>query len=270
MLYADCIAKMYYSTVPREKVKGGAAFLRDKYIEDALVFSSQKDVEGLLKLLEKAVIDFNDMSLDKEGIARIGIVGEIYVKYNAFGNKNVVNWLISQGVEVVMPSLSNFFLQYFANYKINKKQHIENSGTPQWIVNLIFMLVERYVKKVEIVASKYKYYRPFTNIYTDALKAEKVVNLAAQFGEGWLIPAEVSNFSEEGVYNAVSLQPFGCIANHVIAKGFEKKMKTLFTNMNLLFLDFDSGTSEVNILNRLHFMIKNAQEVAMNIELLTK
>jgi predicted CoA-substrate-specific enzyme activase len=266
MLYADCISKMYYSTVPREKTAGGAALLRDKYINEALPFAGNKDVDGLLKLLEKAVADFNNMTEDKNDIARIGIVGEIYVKYNAFGNKNVVNWLVSQNVEVVMPSLANFFLQYFANYKINKKQHIEESGTPQWIVDLLFLLVQRYIKKIERVASKYKYYRPFTNIYTDAKKAEEVVNLAAQFGEGWLIPAEISNFAEEGVFNAVSLQPFGCIANHVIAKGVEKKLKTLFPKMSLLFLDFDSGTSEVNILNRLHFMIKNAQEIAIESE----
>ena len=264
MLYADCIAKMYYSSVVREKSKGAAAILRDKFISEALPLAANKDTKGMLKLLEKAVNEFNEICLDKQNIARIGIVGEIYVKYNAFGNKNVVKWLVSQGVEVVVPSLTNFFLQYFANYKINIKQHIEQPATSKWLVDLVFLLVNNYVKKIEKVASKYNYYRPFSNIYTDAEKASKVVNLAAQFGEGWLIPAEIANFAEEGIDNAISLQPFGCIANHVVSKGVEKRLKTLFPKMNMLFLDFDSGTSDVNILNRLHFMIKSSQECAEN------
>jgi predicted nucleotide-binding protein (sugar kinase/HSP70/actin superfamily) len=156
----------------------------------------------------------------------------------------------------------NFFLQFFANYKINIKQNLEKPSYLEFITDFMFKLVDRYIQKVDAVASGFKYHRPFSNIYTDAENASQTVNLAAQFGEGWLIPAEIANFSEEGVYNTVSLQPFGCIANHVISKGVEKRLKTLYPSMNLLFLDFDGGTSEVNILNRLHFMIKNAEEVA--------
>ena len=93
----------------------------------------------------------------------------------------------------------------------------------------------------------------------DSLNASKIISLAAQFGEGWLIPGEISAFAENKIYNAISLQPFGCIANHVISKGIEKKIKKTYPKMNLLFLDFDGGTSEANILNRLHFMIDNAK-----------
>lgn len=260
MLYADCISKMYYAAAPREKTKGGASYLKDKYINEAIPYSSQKNIKGLLKLLEKAVSDFNDICLENKQVARIGIVGEIFVKYNTFGNKNVVNWLVNQDVEVVMPSLLNFFLQYFVNYKINIRQHIEKPSSSGWIVDLIYLLVKRYIRRTEAVAKKFKYYRPFTDTFHDAENASKIVNLAAQFGEGWLIPAEIASFAEENVNHAVSLQPFGCIANHVVSKGIEKKLKTLFPQMNMLFLDFDSGTSDVNILNRLYFMINSAKE----------
>jgi predicted CoA-substrate-specific enzyme activase len=263
MLYADTISKMYYSTVVREKVKGGAGLLRDKYINDALPFTANKNVKGLLALLKQAVSEFNEMAISNNVVPRIGIVGEIYVKYNAFGNKNIVNWLIGQKVEVVVPALVNFFLQFFANYKINIKQNLEKPSYMEYVTDILFKLVDKYIQKVDAVASGFKYHRPFSNIYTDAENASQTVNLAAQFGEGWLIPAEIANFSEEGVFNTVSLQPFGCIANHVISKGVEKRLKTLYPSMNLLFLDFDGGTSEVNILNRLHFMIKNAEEVAL-------
>ena len=84
--------------------------------------------------------------------------------------------------------------------------------------------------------------------------------MSANFGEGWLIPAELASFAESGVNNVVSLQPFGCIANHVISKGVEKRVKSLYPKMNLLFLDFDSSTSDANVFNRLHFMVDNAKK----------
>ncbi|MBR4491149.1 MAG: hypothetical protein IKO98_00660, partial [Bacteroidales bacterium] len=94
----------------------------------------------------------------------------------------------------------------------------------------------------------------------DAELASNVINLTANFGEGWLIPAELCSMAEQGVYNAISLQPFGCIANHIISKGIEKRIKSIYPKMNLLFLDFDASTSDANVFNRLHFMVKNAKE----------
>lgn len=90
--------------------------------------------------------------------------------------------------------------------------------------------------------------------------ASQVLNLAADFGEGWSLPGEVCQLAAHGVNNVVSLQPFGCIANHIISKGIEKKMKQLFSKMSLLFLDFDSSTSNANVFNRLHFMVENAKQ----------
>ena len=100
---------------------------------------------------------------------------------------------------------------------------------------------------------------PFGDIFDEATEAEKIISLATQFGEGWLIPAEIGTFNHFGINNVVSLQPFGCIANHIISKGIEKKIKQHYPKMNLLFLDFDSGVSDVNVHNRLHFMVKNAR-----------
>ena len=81
--------------------------------------------------------------------------------------------------------------------------------------------------------------------------------MAAQFGEGWLLPAEMIGFAKAGIDNVISLQPFGCIANHIISKGIEKKIKTLYPKMNLLSLDFDSGVSDVNVINRLLLFVEN-------------
>jgi predicted nucleotide-binding protein (sugar kinase/HSP70/actin superfamily) len=125
---------------------------------------------------------------------------------------------------------------------------------------IIKKVIDGAINKVSKVASNYKLWMPFGDIDEEAREAEKIITLATQFGEGWLIPAEISNFNKHNIQNVVSLQPFGCIANHIISKGIEKKIKSFYPKMNLLFLDFDSGVSDVNVHNRLHFMIKNAQE----------
>ena len=84
--------------------------------------------------------------------------------------------------------------------------------------------------------------------------------MAADFGEGWLLPGEIGELVHSGVNNIVSVQPFGCIANHIISKGIEKKLKEEYPYLNLLFLDFDGSTSDANIFNRLHFMVENAKK----------
>ena len=115
------------------------------------------------------------------------------------------------------------------------------------------------------MCAPFPFYRPLTSIFDDAELAQKVVNLAGDFGEGWFLPGEICHLAESGVQNVVSLQPFGCIANHIISKGIEKKLKQLYQHLNLLFLDFDSGTSEANVYNRLHFMVENCKKtISMN------
>ena len=87
--------------------------------------------------------------------------------------------------------------------------------------------------------------------------SRKVINSAADFGEGWFLPGEICDLAEHGVKKIVSLQPFGCIANHIISKGIERRYKDLYPDLSLLFLDFDAGTSEANVTNRLHFLLGN-------------
>ena len=209
---------------------------------------------------------FNRIDADNKKYPRIGIVGEIYVKYNSFGHHHVVDWLIEQGVEVVVPPIMEFFVQEFVNYNVNKKSHLRKSSFSDIFILFLEKYANRFIHKTDKIVSKFRFYQPFHSIRDMSKYASRILNLVNQFGEGWLIPAELAAFAEDGVNSAVSLQPFGCIANHVISKGIEKRIKDLYPDMNLLFLDFDDGTTEVNILNRLHFMVKNVQE-AMNVDL---
>ncbi|MGI5913883.1 MAG: 2-hydroxyglutaryl-CoA dehydratase, partial [Bacteroidales bacterium] len=194
--------------------------------------------------------------------------GEIYVKYNDFGHKKVVNWLVEQGIEAVLPPLTKFFIVTFANREARIQGNIKGRTIPRFVMGFVEKLVYKVIRKMESKISHYPFYFPISNVHEDAERASKIISTNAQFGEGWSIPAEFSEFAHNGINNVISLQPFGCIANHVISKGIEKRTKELFPDMNLLFLDFDSGMSEANIYNRLHFMVKNARvEASSNGEL---
>ncbi len=264
LLYADCISKLYYASLVREKEKGSAKKLRDKYIHLAEAQILKRNSKGLLQLFKQAVDEFNLAIEHNDNIPIIGVVGEIYLKYNSFSNKNVLEWLSQEGIEVVAPSMYNFFINSFVNNHVNKRLHIQEIGLPLFLTDALYKIVYKSAKRFDKVGFSFTYYRPFADIFHDAKLASEIINLSANFGEGWLIPAELASFAENKIYNAVSLQPFGCIANHVISKGIEKKIKKIYPQMNLLFLDFDAGTSEANIFNRLHFMVENAKQSLKN------
>jgi predicted CoA-substrate-specific enzyme activase len=260
MLFVDALSKLYYPAAVREETKGAALAIKNRYLEIAKPVIEKRDSGGLLKLLDQAIDEFEAIINDDVQVPIIGVVGEIYVKYNSFSHKNVVDWLLSQGIEVVAPSMYNFMMAEFVNNQIKKSRNISRLSIPLFVSDMVYKFAMKFSKKYDILCARYRYYRPFSNLEKDAKNASEIINLAAQFGEGWLIPAEIAGFYEQGIYNAISLQPFGCIANHVISKGIEKKIKKNYPKMNLLFLDFDGGTSEANVLNRLHFMIDNCRK----------
>lgn len=107
------------------------------------------------------------------------------------------------------------------------------------------------------IGKSFDYFAPFESIYEKAEKAKQVITLSTQFGEGWLISGEILSFASQNVNHVISLQPFGCIANHIVQKGVEKRIKSLYPQMNILSLDFDSSVSDVNISNRLLLFIDN-------------
>jgi predicted CoA-substrate-specific enzyme activase len=263
ILYADRIAQMHNATAPRERAPGAAARLRDGYTAAGAACVARRDLATLYQLLREAARDFNAAADPaKTRVPRIGIVGEIYVKYNSIGNKNIVEWLIAQGIEPVVPPLAGFFLQEFPNRRVNVAQNLARRTGLPFMDTLAYAFVRHYLKKFDRIGSAFRHHHPFPDIYREAKSASRIINLAAQYGEGWLIPAELASFAHRGIHNAVSLQPFGCIANHLVAKGIEKRIRDLYPRMNLLFLDLDSGASEANLLNRLHFMIQNARTEA--------
>lgn len=262
LIYGDCMAKFYFASVIRERTQGEAERLRKTYIERALPHIERRDPDALFRLLGAAAAAFDAIVVpDVTPRPKVGVVGEIYLKLNSFSHKDILHWLADEGIEVVPPTIINFFMQAFVNRKVNKAAHLTGGSIiPEFVFDQLYKWANGYLDKANRACSAFRYHIPFGQIFEEAEHASHLVPLTAQFGEGWLIAAEMVGFANSGVRNVISLQPFGCIANHIISKGIEKKVRDMFPQMGLLFLDFDSGVSEVNVLNRLHLMVNNLKQ----------
>lgn len=254
---ADCLAKLYYATVTREQNRGESKQLHQNYLNKLGNAIAARDCGLIPELVRQAVADFNKITVHEGECPKIGIVGEIYVKYNSFGHQGIIDWLINQGIEVCVPPILDFFTQDFVNVDVNNRNNLRKAKISDILIKGLELYTEKHQAKINQILADFRFHTPFHGVRDIALKASRILDLVNQFGEGWLIAAEVASFADAGINNVVSLQPFGCIANHVVSKGIETRIKELYPEMNLLFLDFEAGTSEVNILNRLHFMIRN-------------
>ena len=260
LIFSDALARITLATAPHEIRAGSTMVLQQKYIAETGRLSGEGDFKALLALLREAVRDFNALPVDNAPAPIVGVLGEIFVKHNAFSNNNIVEWLISQGVEVVVPPLLSFFEQRFVNEEFDQRAYLKRSFRDLVLTRLLDRYVRFYLTPVERVMKDFRYYRQHYDLKELAEETSRATSLANQAGEGWLLPAEMIAMLKGGVGNIICLQPFGCLANHIIGKGVEKKLKSLYNRLNLLFLDMDPGMSEVNILNRLHFIVMSARE----------
>ena len=259
--FSEAIAAMTRTMSVREKTKGTAKALQEKYLALADELIAAKREKMLFKLLDQAVDEFN--AIETTGITPrvIGLIGEIYIKYNSFGQLHIGEWLQEHGIEVVVPSLMSFMLQSFVNNKVNDEHNIAKSTwQSKFVTNFLRDYVASRDRKWDKIKRRFKYYRPEGSIFDMARDASSVLNLVNQFGEGWLIAGEVMELSRSGIDKVVCLQPFGCIANHIVARGIENRLRKVCPKTGLLFLDIDSSVARVNLENRLHFLIDQMEQ----------
>ena len=262
MMFTDALSEMYYSTIVREKNTGETQALADRYLTWFMDGSIPLKKSSLLEWLGRAVRDFNALETRPGTYPRVGIVGEIYVKYNAFSNNHVAEWLMAQGLEVVMPSFFEFFDGGLVSTDYAMKTHLRRRDR-EWLLDVLGQkLMAHFLREFDAVKRHYVRYHPPHTIHEVAERAQEILSLNHQYGEGWLIAGEIGALARAGVNNVLCLQPFGCIANHVIAKGVQKRLQETHPQLNLLFLDADAGVSEVNFFNRMHFFVNHAQTAA--------
>lgn len=256
LLYADSLNQMYSSTTVREKEKGEAKRLFDLYVEKGIRAIRQKSSSALITLLKQAVADFNAVPVRDCEMNKVGLIGEIYVKYNSYGQGQITEWLRSQNMEVVTPPILDFVMQYFVNSEVNTANGLKARSLSESLLRPVFRsYMNSRIGKVEKIMKDYRFHTPSESIFTKAGYASEILDLSNQFGEGWAIAAEVACYARSKINRVVCLQPFGCIANHVVAKGIEKRLKKFYPAMNLLYLDLDDGVANVHLQNRLHFLI---------------
>lgn len=259
ILFSDCIAKFYYAAAVREKEPGQAKQLREKYLKQAESLILANRSKELWRLMSQAAAEFNAISRDMD-CPKVGVVGEIFLKFNPFAQKNIIEWLTEQGIEVVPSVLADFFMQNFVNRKVRVESHIQKGTLPAFVYKSAYLLIKKQIEKANRIGKEFRYFVPFKDIFEEAEEAQKVISLNAQFGEGWLLPAEIMSYARQGINNVVSLQPFGCIANHIVSKGIEKRIKQFYPELHILSLDFDSGVSDVNVTNRLLLFIDHLKQ----------
>lgn len=262
--FADSVSEMYYATASREREasRGLALALVDRHIAPLADGSLPLDRASVLQAMAAAVRDFNAVDTDDAPRPTAGIVGEIFVKYNSYSNHDVARWMMAQGVEVVVPSVSEFFFSWLVGPSIQVKKGLKRPGV-RWLVTAYFKRhAEGLAEDVDEVMAGFRHRRPRHRIEDVAAHAERVMSLAHQYGESWLIAGEVGSLVQDGVRNILCLQPFGCIANQVVARGVERRLKERHEGLNLLMLDSDAGTSKVNYFNRLQFFVSHAKRFA--------
>ncbi|MDR1810077.1 MAG: acyl-CoA dehydratase activase-related protein [Prevotella sp.] len=257
VLYGDALQQMHAAISVREKKKGATQEIFDFYVERGMEAIRANSSKTLLRLLKEAVADFNNVPVHNRKLTKVGLIGEIYIKYNNYGQAFISDWLRSKEVEVVTPPIVDFVMQFFVNKEVNTKNGlIEPSLFEMSMKPLIWNYLNRKIRKVENIMKDFRFYSPSESIYAKAAAAAEIIDLSNQFGEGWLVAGEVAHYARKGINKVVCIQPFGCIANHIVARGIEKRLKNVYPDMNLLYLDIDGGVADVNLQNRLHFMIQ--------------
>ena len=262
LLVIDQLLRMYHATAFREKVKGKSLAVLKTHIDNARRHIGKWTIKNSRDVLEKAIRDFNRIKTHPGIYPQAGLVGEIYVKYNPFSNGDIVNRLMNEGIQVTIPPLITFFIQTFVNIPFNHSHNIQDSNImDRKGLSLVEKLVDDKIQQTNQLLSDFNFaLDPIQSAKKLSQKAEKVINLSNQAGEGWLLPGEVVTMAESGIRDIISLQPFGCVANHVVAKGISKKIASLFPDLNFLALDMDAGNSDANIQNRLAFFIHTTRE----------
>ena len=197
------------------------------------------------------------IEINNEVKPKVGIVGEILVKYHPTANNNIVDVLENEGAEVVVPELLDFFLYCCYNSKF-KNRYLSGSKITKTVCDIAISYIEAYRKFVIKELQNSERFGYPTTISHLAEKAANVVSLGNQTGEGWLLTGEMVELIENNVNNIVCIQPFACLPNHVTGKGMIKALKAKYPLANIIAVDYDPGASEVNRLNRIKLMMSVA------------
>lgn len=257
LVYGDVFMRVLYRTRPYEKKPGSADELHKKWLE--IVSRDVMRGKNFKKNLKGIIQDFDHLPVTNIKKPRVGIVGEILVKYHPLANNNLVELLESEGAEVISPDILDFLLYscYNANFSADE---LGRSKKARFFNNMAISVIEAYRKTAKKLLSESRHFTPMIPINKIAEYASSVVSLGNQTGEGWFLTGEMVELIHSGVTNIVCTQPFGCLPNHVVGKGVIKEIRKQYPLANIVAVDYDPGASEVNQLNRIKLMMSTAHK----------
>lgn len=259
IFYGDAVMWCYNQTKPYEAEKGAADLARETAVSYVTGLYKKGGYSKYKKVTAKIIEIFAAVKRTEEKKVKVGIVGEIYVKYSYLGNNNLEKFLLSENCEPVVPALMDFILYCIVN-SINDYEFYGLNRSKAWLYKLAYRVVHRMQKNIIKEFEKEGTFTPIHDFEHLRKCADKVINQGVKMGEGWLIPAEMAALAETGVPNIVCAQPFGCLPNHIAGKGAIRTLKSLYKDENIVAVDYDPSATKVNQENRIKLMLATARE----------
>ncbi|MCM1106302.1 MAG: 2-hydroxyacyl-CoA dehydratase [Blautia sp.] len=264
--FGDIFMRCLYRVRPYEAVRGSANALHEKWKKRVIEFVSSTKILSHRKykqMCRQIIRDFDHLPMTGEKKPRVGVVGEILVKFLPAANNDIVNLLESEGAEAVVPDLTDFLLYCCYNQNF-KTDYLGASKRSKRINNMLIKFFEWMRSAARDELAKSKHFEPTAYIGDLAREAESIVSCGNQTGEGWFLTGEMLELIHQGAGNIVCAQPFACLPNHIVGKGVIKELRHEYPAANIVAIDYDPGASEVNQLNRIKLMLSTAQKNLRN------
>lgn len=261
VVYGDLLQKMLMKNRAYEVNKGETQKLYNYWLEKCKTLINNSTTKEFKQSIYDMVNDFEKIELDTSiEKPKVGIVGEVLIKYHPFGNNFVAELLETEGAEVILPDFMGF-VKFMATHKITFNNLLKTNKTSSKISKILIKLIDIFEKDLKIaLASSKKNYLPPCDIWHLEEKVEDILSIGNQTGEGWFLTAEMIEYIENDIPNIVCVQPFACLPNHVVGKGVIKTIRNKYPNANISPVDYDPGASEANQANRIKLLMTVAKD----------
>ena len=261
VLYGDLLQKMLTKNRAYEKNKGETQALFDKWMEKCKEILKSGNIKEFKQSIYDIVNDFEKIEIDTSiEKPKVGIVGEVLIKYHPFGNNFVADLLEKEGAEVVLPDFMGF-IKFMATHKVTFNSLLRTNPIVAKISKAAISLIDILEKdSKEALEKSKKDYLPPCNIWHLENTVKDILSIGNQTGEGWFLTAEMIEYIEHGIPNIICVQPFACLPNHVVGKGVIKTIREKYPNANISPVDYDPGASESNQTNRIKLLMTVAKD----------
>ena len=261
VVYGDLLQKLLLKNRAYEVNKGETQKVYDAWMEKCKTLVQKSNSKQFKQSIYDMVNDFEKIELDTSiKKPKVGIVGEILIKYHPFGNNFVIDVLEREGAEVIMPDFIGF-VKFMATHKITFNTLLNTDKTKAKLFKFALKLIDIFEKDLRIALSNSsKNYLPPCDIWHLEDKVKDILSIGNQTGEGWFLTAEMIEYIENDIPNIVCVQPFACLPNHVVGKGVIKTIRSKYPDANISPVDYDPGASEANQTNRLKLLMTVAKD----------